>query len=493
MNILATSNIKAVIFDMDGVLFDTEVLYEQFWCEAARQFGYCMTPEHVSRIRSTDSVLAEKITKSIFGEEFDYKAIRELRKKIMNEYIEGNGINLKPNIKRVLRFFKEKCGYKIAVATTSNSGRTKRFLKMGEIEEYFDVMVCSDMITKGKPDPMIYETAARQLGVLPEECLAFEDSNNGVISASSAGCNTFMVIDRDVPTSQIAGRVKSTLTDIGQIVGFYMSDTKLIVSDLDETLLSSHDELSELTQINMKKCIDMGIEFVVASGRSYNSLPKCIKEFKGIKYCITSNGAAVNDMRDGSVIKKFSMDENIVMEILDFTKELPYPLEAFVEGQAYAGKAYVNDPMPFVNNEKGAEYVKKTRIPVDNIRTFIIENKNNIDSISLVVDDDEIYNQSLKRFENRTYVTSSVKHLVEFASIEAGKSAGVEYISHLLNIDKKYIMTFGNGDNDADMLRSAGIGVAVANASKECLDAADYIADAYNEDGVAIVLRSKIH
>lgn len=202
MSTLAENRIQGVIFDMDGVLFDTEVLYERFWCEAARRFGFHMTPEHVAAIRSTDSHLAAQITKRLLGNDFDYAAVRNLRKKLMQDYIEKNGITVKPGVRETLQYFRA-AGYKIALATTSNQGRAERYLALTGLRQYFDVLICGDMISRGKPDPMIYETAAQALSLRPEQCMAFEDSYNGVRSAFTAGCKVCMVPDRDMPDEEM--------------------------------------------------------------------------------------------------------------------------------------------------------------------------------------------------------------------------------------------------------------------------------------------------
>lgn len=195
---------------MDGVLFDTEVLYERFWCEAARRFGFDMTPKHVAAIRSTDSKIAEQITKRLLGAEFDYYAVRQLRKELMAEYVDREGIRVKEGVKEILDYFRAE-GMKIALATTSNRKRAEKYLRLAGFFEYFDVLICADMVERGKPDPMIYETAAESLGLKPEECYAFEDSYNGVRSAFAAGCHTVMVPDRDAADGEM--REKAEVLD----------------------------------------------------------------------------------------------------------------------------------------------------------------------------------------------------------------------------------------------------------------------------------------
>lgn len=221
MNILAQNNIKAAIFDMDGVLFDTEKLYERFWIEAARISGFNMTKEDVSAIRSTDQNTAERIIKGRLGEAFDYRSIRKLRQKLMADYIDSTGIEVKPGVRKTLDMLRSN-NIKIGLATTSNEKRAKHYLSLGGIYDYFDAVISSDMISRGKPDPMIYLTAAKALNTDPKECIAFEDSYNGVRSAYSAGCHVVMVIDRDMPDEEMHKKAEAVTEDFNEFLRKYI-------------------------------------------------------------------------------------------------------------------------------------------------------------------------------------------------------------------------------------------------------------------------------
>lgn len=194
--------IKGVISDMDGVILDTEKLYVRFWCEAANFCGYPMEHWHALSIRSMARPFAIERLKGYFGEDFDYYAVHDKRIELMDKYIEENGIEAKKGAKALLSYLKGN-GYRVALATATGIERTEKYLKQQGLYEYFDEIVCASMVEHGKPEPDIYLYAADKLGLTPQECIALEDSQNGIKSASSAGCKTVMVPDLDEPADEI--------------------------------------------------------------------------------------------------------------------------------------------------------------------------------------------------------------------------------------------------------------------------------------------------
>ena len=194
--------IKGVIFDMDGVILDSEKLYVRFWCEAGRFYGFPMEEKHALSIRSMARSLASVKLRGIFGSSFDYDAVRSKRVELMDKYVEENGIELKDGAEDVLMYLKEN-GYRIALATATPPDRAEKYLKAHDLYKYLDVMVSASMVSLGKPAPDIYLRAAEMLGLSAQSCLALEDSPNGIRSASSAGCVTVMVPDLDKPNDDI--------------------------------------------------------------------------------------------------------------------------------------------------------------------------------------------------------------------------------------------------------------------------------------------------
>lgn len=209
--------LKAVLFDMDGLMIDTEKLLSRFWCESANSFGYPMTHEHVLGIRSLASKYAVPHLKKIFGDDFDYWAVRAKRIELMNSYIESNGIEVKKGLIELLDYIKDS-GLRCAVCTATDSERTEMYLRKIGVHDYFDDFVCGNMIKNGKPKPDIYLLGAEKLGLKPCECMALEDSPNGISSANSAGCIPVMVPDLSQPDADTLAKVYAVCDDLSQVI-----------------------------------------------------------------------------------------------------------------------------------------------------------------------------------------------------------------------------------------------------------------------------------
>ena len=212
--------IKGVIFDLDGLLLDTEKLYQRFWIEAAAKCGYKMTKEQSLQLRSLDKELAKELLSEWFGKDFSYQKTKDIRVKLMNEYIDQNGIEAKKGAKELAEYLREK-SYKTAIATATNYERANCHLKLAGIRQYFDNVICASSVEHGKPFPDVYLYACRQLQLEPCECLALEDSPNGIKSAYSAGCVTVCVPDNgdiDEGINPLINYHVKSLNDVVEII-----------------------------------------------------------------------------------------------------------------------------------------------------------------------------------------------------------------------------------------------------------------------------------
>lgn len=190
--------IHAVIFDMDGLLIDTEKHLFRFWQQAAREAGYELTKEQLLAFRSLAPEYAAPKFRQLMGENFDYMAIRDRRKELMSAWIREHGVEKKPGGQKLLGWLREH-GYKRAVATATDEKRTRAYLTSIGLYGEFDEIVCAPSVPHGKPMPDVYLCACARIGEKPEHCVALEDSDNGALSAHRAGCHVIMVPDLAEP------------------------------------------------------------------------------------------------------------------------------------------------------------------------------------------------------------------------------------------------------------------------------------------------------
>lgn len=198
--------IKAVLFDMDGVLIDTEKYLIRFWKQAADEADLHLEAADFYPFRSLAARYASVRFRELYGEKYDYYAIRDRRKELMQSHLETNGLEIKPEVEETLRILKEK-GYLLAVVTATDEERTKKYLTEIGIYDWFDSVICATMVERGKPFPDVYLYACEKIGCRPEECVAVEDSPNGVWAAYDAGCKTVMVPDLTWPDEELEKKV----------------------------------------------------------------------------------------------------------------------------------------------------------------------------------------------------------------------------------------------------------------------------------------------
>lgn len=186
--------IKAVIFDMDGIMFDTEYLAVPAWCQAGKQLGYPITEKIVYETFGMNRENTKKVLQEYFGENFDFDEAARLRTEYETKFIEKNGVPIKKGLLELLIYLKQN-QYLFTVATSSREKRAKRLFELAGISHFFETFVCGDMIKKGKPAPDIYCKACELLKVKPENSIVLEDSYAGITAAFCAGIKTVMIPD----------------------------------------------------------------------------------------------------------------------------------------------------------------------------------------------------------------------------------------------------------------------------------------------------------
>lgn len=206
----------AVVFDMDGLIFDSERAGFECWSEVAKTYGYHDITALYRECIGCSRMRVEKLVKGAFGEDFPFDRFREKVFTLYTGRYGGGKMPVKPGAREILAYLKEK-GKKTALASSSDREMVLRLLDGAGLTEYFDGIVAGDMVKKSKPEPDIFLAACRLLGTAPERTLAVEDSFNGIRAAHAGGLRPVMVPDMlpaDEEMRSLAETVEDSLLDV---------------------------------------------------------------------------------------------------------------------------------------------------------------------------------------------------------------------------------------------------------------------------------------
>ena len=212
--------IRGILFDMDGLVLDSEVLYTRFWREAAAALGYTMTVEQSLGMRSLGKKMGQPYLERHFGPGIDYTQLRNKRIELMEVYVAEHGIPVKPGIYELLDHLEE-LGIAAAITSSSPMSSITRHLSAVNLHHRFRKFCSGHEVPNSKPAPDIYLLGAKELGLDPGECLALEDSPTGILAAHRAGCLPVMIPDLDQPgeeTKKLLFAKADSLTDIIDII-----------------------------------------------------------------------------------------------------------------------------------------------------------------------------------------------------------------------------------------------------------------------------------
>ncbi len=219
----APSGFAAVVFDMDGTLLDTEPLYREAMYAACAELGYEMTDQlHAAQVGIPLDV-AESLFHAAFGADFPIRRFHKRMQEIMTELVASRGVPEKRGAGTLLRALKH-AGIPTAVVTsTANPTATIRLERAG-LFDLLDVVVTRSDVSRGKPHPEPFLVAAARLGVAPGNCLAVEDSPNGIRSAHAAGMKVVMVPDLVPASEDVASLCHAVLHDLDTVRATFFPD-----------------------------------------------------------------------------------------------------------------------------------------------------------------------------------------------------------------------------------------------------------------------------
>lgn len=204
---------RACIFDMDGLMLDTERVFMLAWDYAGEQLGLGKTGYMVMKTLGCNTESCNRIWREEFGAAFDTDALWACSREFLETYYSQNTVPVKKGLHELLTYLKES-GYKLAVASSTKREKVERHLRSADVRHFFDAVIAGDMVEKSKPEPDIYLKAAAALGIPPEECYALEDSRNGLLSAHAAGCSVIHVPDLWQPDDAVKEFILGPFADL---------------------------------------------------------------------------------------------------------------------------------------------------------------------------------------------------------------------------------------------------------------------------------------
>lgn len=270
-----------------------------------------------------------------------------------------------------------------------------------------------------------------------------------------------------------------------------LKNIKLIASDLDRTLLTSHG-LADWTRETLDEAVARGFQVVIATGRPLIALPTDIQAVNGIRFAICSNGAQIVDLADGSILYSDYIDPEISEWLRCHLYKLGYPIEVFSEGRAYISDERYRFFLEHENTPEGSHYVVTTRKPVEDIWEFWKQHIDTIENINIIIKDQskkqEVW-EELESLQSECTVTSSTSYNIEIGGKTTSKAKGLRVLSELTGVPLIETMSFGDSPNDCAMLEESGFGIAVENALPVVKKSADYVTLSSEEEGVAYAIR----
>ena len=192
---------KGIIFDMDGVILDSETISDRTWLAAAKERNLEINIDLINQCRGTNKNDTIAIFKKHYGEDFDVEGFLTRTGELFNQIEESEGIPLMHYAKEILEYLKPR--YTLALASSTRGPTVERQLRDAGVIDFFQTRTTGEMVVHSKPNPEIYLMACRSVGLEPSECYAIEDSLNGIKSAYAAGLKPIMVIDKIQPTEEI--------------------------------------------------------------------------------------------------------------------------------------------------------------------------------------------------------------------------------------------------------------------------------------------------
>ena len=261
---------------------------------------------------------------------------------------------------------------------------------------------------------------------------------------------------------------------------------RLIGADLDNTLLNSEKKLTDYTKRVLETCMEKGIVFAPATGRAKRGIPQQVRELKGLRYALLANGAAVIDLENDEYIYRNGISFEKALSLVRELDRYDTYYDFFAEGAGWCEGRFFDHPEKYRIDHHIIDLVRASRKRIDSMEDWLMAHGKQVEKFTMFFADEKLRQEVLHDLskDSQICVTSSLSNNLEINHFSCNKGQALLALGSHLGIPAEEIMAFGDGYNDLEMIRMAGLGVAMENSVPELLKAADYITFSCDQDGV---------
>lgn len=480
---------KGIIFDLDGLLIDSEIVSYHLYKEFVGNYGHTLSLDDYTSYYSGKSG-KDNIISLIHDYHLPINIEEGLKYKENQDKINiEKGIPLKQGALELLMYLKKR-NMKIALATSSAKERALPLIHNHHIDIYFDDFVFGTDVKRGKPNPDIFIKACVKLGLDTKECLVLEDSEAGIEAAYQAGIDVVCIPDIKEPDQNFKDKTVKLLDSLSDVI-LYLKlhhEYKIIAFDMDGTLLNSQKVISENTIKSINEAMKKGMIIIFNTGRCPSELAEYF-DYLDIRYLNCISGALVYDRKNECAIFSKSIPHDIVEKLILTANKEDTMIQILNKDSIVERRKL--DTIEKYHMEVYKDMYERVTVKVKDMYEDYMANPFTVEKLNIYHTDSEARERTKQRILELgldVEMANAEETSLELSPQNVNKAIGLEKLCEHLGITIHDVIAVGDADNDKDALKASGLAVAMGNAKEYIKNICDIIVSDNDHDGCVEVI-----